>query len=137
MKKTNYPAVIVAAIAYWLLGALWFGLLFSKQWTALEDAAGSHYKSVNPACSYIVSFLLGLLMAFVLAHVCAWRAVNTAALGGAMGILLWIGFVGPASLTTYMYEGRSLHLFAINECYPLFGLLLMGLILGAWRKKPA
>ena len=25
--KTNYPAVVVSAIAYWLLGAIWFGVM--------------------------------------------------------------------------------------------------------------
>jgi len=34
--RTNYPAVVVAAIAYWLLGAVWYGLLFNKPWMDLE-----------------------------------------------------------------------------------------------------
>ena len=34
--KTNYLAVAVAAIAYWILGALWFGVLFAKAWMQLE-----------------------------------------------------------------------------------------------------
>ena len=34
--KTNYAAVIVSAIVYWLLGAVWFGMLFMKPWMALE-----------------------------------------------------------------------------------------------------
>jgi len=33
--KTNYPAVIVAAIAYWVLGAVWYAVLFGKSWMAL------------------------------------------------------------------------------------------------------
>jgi len=31
--KTNYLAVIVCAVLYWLLGALWYGLLFNKQYS--------------------------------------------------------------------------------------------------------
>ena len=34
--RTNYPAVVVCAILYWLLGGLWYDLLFSKPWMALE-----------------------------------------------------------------------------------------------------
>ena len=28
--KPNYMAVVVAAVVYWLLGAVWYGFLFSK-----------------------------------------------------------------------------------------------------------
>src|SRR5215475_4545025 len=86
---------------------------------------------------YIVTFVLNLVIAFVLAQVCAWRNANTAGRGAAIGILLWIGFVGPVTFTTNMYEMRSTELYAINNCYPLVGLCLMGAILGVWRKKAA
>jgi hypothetical protein len=80
---------------------------------------------------------LNLLIAFVLSQICVWRNANTAARGAALGILLWIGFVGPIAFTNYMYEMRPMQLFAINEFYSLVGLCLMGLILGAWTKKAA
>jgi len=72
-----------------------------------------------------------------LAQLCAWRNANTAARGAALGILIWIGFVGPAAYTTYMFEMRPKQLFAINEFYVLVGLCLMGAILGAWTRKTA
>ena len=47
------------------------------------------------------------------------------------------GFIGPITYTTYMYEMRPKELFAINEFFPLAGLVLMGAIIGAWTKKSA
>jgi len=135
--KTNYAAVFVSALAYWILGALWYGFLFNKPWMALENISMDQAKSMNPVLPYIVTFVLNLLIAFVLAQICIWRTANTAARGAALGILLWIGFVGPVTYTTYMYELRPLQLFAINEFYPLVGFCLMGAILGAWTKKTA
>ena len=135
--KTNYAAVFVSALAYWILGALWYALLFAKPWMALEHLSEEQAKSMNPVLPYIITFVLNLLIAFVLAQICAWRNANTAARGAAVGILLWIGFVGPVTYTTYMYEMRPMELFAINEFYPLVGLCLMGAILGAWTKKAA
>jgi hypothetical protein len=129
--RTNYVAVIVCAVVYWLIGGLWYGFLFTKPWMVLEGDAPNH---VNPILPYIVTFVLNLLIAFVLAQVCIWRNANTAARGAAIGVLLWLGVVGPITLTTAMYEGRPLELFAINEFYPLVGLCLMGAILGAWKK---
>jgi len=135
--KTNYAAVFVSALAYWILGALWYGLLFTKPWMALENISMESAKAMNPVLPYVVTFALNLLIAFVLAQICIWRSANSAARGAALGILLWIGFVGPVTFTTYMYEMRPTQLFAINEFYPLVGFCLMGGILGAWTKKAA
>jgi hypothetical protein len=135
--KTNYAAVFVSALAYWILGALWYGLLFNKPWMALENISMESAKAMNPVLPYVVTFALNLLIAFVLAQICIWRSANSAARGAALGILLWVGFVGPVTFTTYMYEMRSMQLFAINEFYPLVGFSLMGAILGAWSKKIA
>ena len=135
--RTNYPAVVVAAIAYWLLGALWYGLLFNKPWMALEHMTIEQAQSVSPVIPYIVSFLLEILIAYSLAQICIWRNANTVGRGASVGVLVWIGFVGPIALMTYMFEMRPKALFAINEFYPLAGLVLMGAILGAWTKKTA
>ncbi|MBZ5696688.1 MAG: DUF1761 domain-containing protein [Acidobacteriia bacterium] len=134
--KTNYWAVLVCAVLYWLLGGLWYAVLFTKPWTALENNPALQ-QSMNPIPQYIATFLLNLLIAFVLAQVCIWRNANTASRGAAIGVLLWIGIVGPITFTTYMYEMRPKELFAINEFYPLVGLCMMGAILGAWKKKAA
>jgi hypothetical protein len=135
--KTNYLAVIVSAIAYWLLGAIWYAVLFRVPWMTLEHVTDEQARAANPILPYIISFLLNVLIAFVLAQLCIWRGVTTAARGAALGIFLWIGFVGPITYTTYMYELRPWQLFAINNFYPLVGLCLMGAILGAWTKKTA
>ena len=135
--KTNYGAVFVAALAYWILGAVWFGFLFSKPWMALEHMAVEQASSMNPVLPYVITFLLNLLIAFVLAQMCIWRNASTAARGAAVGVLMWIGFLGPVTYTTYMYEMRPKELFAINEFYSLAGMCLMGAILGAWTKKSA
>lgn len=135
--RTNYPAVIVAAVAYWVLGAIWYGVLFGKSWMVLEHMTEEQARSMNPVLPYVISFLLNLLIAYSLAQICVWRNADTVGRGASVGVLLWIGFVGPITYTTYMYEMRPKELFAINEFYPLAGLVLMGAILGAWKKKIA
>jgi hypothetical protein len=137
--KTNYWAILVCAIVYWLLGGLWYDVLFTKRWMALENMNAATANSGNPRwiLPFILTFLLDLLIAFVLSQICIWRNANTAGRGAAIGIILWIGIVGPIVYTTYMFEIRPKELFAINEFYPLVGLCLMGAILGAWKKKIA
>jgi Protein of unknown function (DUF1761) len=135
--KTNYFAVVVCAVVYWLLGGLWYGLIFSKRWMELENMTEAQARGMNVALAYIITFILNLLMAYVLAQLCSWRNANTLGRGAAIGVLLWVGIVAPITYTTYMYEMRPKELFAINEFYPLVGLCLMGAILGAWTKKTA
>lgn len=135
--KTNYAAIVVSAVVYWLLGTLWYGFLFQKQYLGLEHFTEDQLQAAYTISPYIITFLLNLLIAFVLAQICIWRNANTAAKGASLGILLWIGFIGPTTYTTYMYEMRPKSLFAINEFFSLVGLFLMGLIIGAWTKKAA
>lgn len=135
--KTNYAAVVVAAVAYWVLGAVWYGVLFSKPWMALENMSMEQARSMNPVLPYVITFVLNLLIAYSLAQICIWRNADTVGRGASVGVLLWIGFVGPITFTTYMYEMRPRTLYAINEFFPLAGMVLMGAIIGAWTKKAA
>ena len=135
--KTNYWAILVCAIVYWLIGALWYAVLFRAPWMALELANAQPSSRMNATVPYVITFLLNLLIAFVLAQICMWRNANTIGRGAAVGILLWIGFVGPITLTTQLYESRPMELYAINQFYPLVGLCVMGAILGAWVRKAA
>ena len=57
----------------------------------------------HPVTPYIVSFLTGLLISFVLAQLCAWRNAATAARGASLGVLLWLGIVAPVTYTMNMY----------------------------------
>jgi len=78
-----------------------------------------------------------LVIAFILALVCASQKADTAVKGAQTGILMSIGFVATTTLTTYLYEGRPFHLFLINVGYIVVGLALMGAVIGAWKKKAA
>lgn len=135
--KTNYAAIVVAAVAYWILGAVWYGVLFSKSWMFYEHMSMEQAQSMSPVLPYIITLILNLLIAYVLSQICLWRNATTAGRGAAVGVILWIGIVGPITFTTNMYEMRPKELFALNEFYPLAGLVLMGAIVGAWTKRTA
>jgi len=136
--RINYLAVVVAAVVYWLLGALWYGVLFAKQWMALmgisKEQAEQQGQSAIP---YVVAFLCGLVIAYVLALVCNASGATTAGKGASTGVLMWLGFVGTTTLTTYQFDGRPIALWAINYGYALIGFLITGAILAIWRKKAA
>ena len=135
--RLNHAAIIVSAIVYWLLGGLWFGLIFSKPWMALEGMTAIQRQQINPIMPYIIAFVTALFLSYVMASVCLWRRVDTASKGASLGVLLWIGFVATTTLACYQFEGRPFHLFLINFGYCLVGMTIMGAILGGWIKKTA
>jgi hypothetical protein len=102
---------------------------------ALEGMTQAQAQSAHVAKLIVITILLDLLIAYGLANLCAWRNANTAGRGAAIGVLLWIGFVGPIAYTTFLYEGRSIVLYGLDYLYPLVGLCMMGAILGLWNRK--
>ena len=131
----NYLAILVAGISNMVVGFLWYGPIFGKAWMALRGINPDQI-SPNPLI-YVVSFLLSLLMALVLSvfshHVDASIQAMSLVLGLLVALLVWVGFVGPATFQNNMYSGISKQLYAIDYGYVLVALLIQGAIIGVWR----
>jgi hypothetical protein len=128
-------AVIVAAVLHWLLGAAWFSM-FKQQWIVgtgktMEQLMASGMPAWLP-------HLITLIANFAMAYALGWLILATGTPGIFRGIhmaaLLWVGFVASTFATEYAFEARSLSFFAINTGYPLVGMMIMGVVLGAWKK---
>jgi hypothetical protein len=72
VTKHTMIVIFVTAIFQWLLGALWYGLIFKKSWTALAGFSETN-KPKNGAMTMVFSFIACLLLSYVLAHVIALR----------------------------------------------------------------
>jgi Protein of unknown function (DUF1761) len=133
--KVHYPAVIVAAVAHFVLGAIWFTAL-SKPWqTAIGKTMEELTREGSAPNGYVVAFVANLIIAWVLGRLMIATGKTTALGGMALGALLWLGFTGTTMATEFAFEARSLEAFAIIASYPLVGMIIMGAILGAWRGK--
>jgi hypothetical protein len=130
--QINYLAVLVAALIQWILGALWYSVLFGKQWKALvgqkKDA-----KAVNFIVAMIASFIGGLFLSFALAHIINWSFASNFPWGSFIGFICWLGFVAPLLFAQTLYENRSYKLFAINVFYWLFAFVISGGLLAQWQ----
>ena len=141
MSKINYPAVVVAAILYWALGALWYSpLLFASRFIALkgwtpEDIA--RIQAEGTAKLIAVALLGSLIAAYVLAHFVNYVRARGVADGLKTGLWVCLGFIFTSNLETVIFEQRPLGLYLINNGYHLVGFLLMGALLATWRKAGA
>jgi hypothetical protein len=137
--RINYPAVFVSALAYWMLGAVWYSsLLFERPFIALKGFTPEQLEAVR-ASSHAgeigAALAVSLLTAYVLAHFVKFTGAETAASGSLAGFWLWLGFVVTTNLSTVLFEGRPVGLYLINNGYHLVGLLGMGALLAVWRRR--
>jgi len=130
----NYLAMVVAAVAHTILGALWYApFLFGNAWM---KAIGKTKEQV--AADYspwkIVGALIGsFFVAYGIARILTWIAVDPAWGGFGVALLAAICFVAATAAVNDLMEGRPCKLFFINAFYNIVGFVIMGLIIGFWR----
>ena len=132
----NWPAIAVAALAYFVLGALWYSkILFAKRWIAdLKTDVN------NPDAKKGLGLMFGgsLLLMFVQCLAIAVIANRLDIIGaGWMSGLKLGAFTGACfSATTvcinYLYEKKPLSLFLINAGYAVAGNIIAAVIICCW-----
>ncbi|MEP7167263.1 MAG: DUF1761 domain-containing protein [Candidatus Woesebacteria bacterium] len=139
MVPVNYMAVVFAAISSLVVGFLWYGPLFGKMWIkemgwSKADVAAGMKK--NMAKSYGIMFVGSLLMAFIMSHVLTFASAYLHESGLSAGLQTgfwnWLGFVAPITLSSVLFEGKSVRLWLLNNGYNLITFLVMGSILALW-----
>jgi len=123
-------AVLVSAIAQWVLGILWYGVIFRKSWSALVGLS-EEAKQKSRIFGMIASCIACLLLSFVLAHMEGWAGTSAFSGGVKIGVICWAGFIAPPLFTQHIFENRRANLFAINAAYWLLAMALGGGILAA------
>ena len=128
----NWPAVLTAALSAFAIGGLWYSpALFGKAWMRINNFTDEYLRQGNQIMIFGTSLLLSLIASFFLGMFIGPTAdIMFGATAGCMAALGWVAtFVG----IHYLFERRSLALFAINAGYSIVALTVMGAILGAWR----
>ena len=132
----NIWAVLVSAVAFWALGALWYSpVLFSKRW---QKEVGFKEENVNNTNMFLVfggSFVLMLFMVWALNFVINSHKAEDVSLGMGLHYGAFTGFF--FSMLTmginYLYQRRSFVLWLIDGIYVTLGLGIAGMILAVWR----
>ena len=133
----NNWAVLVAAVAAWILGAAWY-MTLSKPWIAAvgltpEQMAANKQKP-GASLPFIYAFASHAIMGFVLAGILGHLGPGQVTLrnGIISGAICWLGFVFTSMLVNNSFAGRDRRLLLIDGGHWLAVLMLMGAIIGAW-----
>lgn len=135
--SVNYLAVLVAGIVSMAVGFAWYSpYVLGKPWMKEKgytpEALKKEQKKMGPL--YGVSFVLGLVMAYVLTHVMvmgqAYFETDFLFSGVTSAFWMWIGFVFPVMATGQIFGEKNWRLLGIDSGYQLASLLTMGVVIG-------
>lgn len=127
----NWYAVLAAAVAFYAVGFLMYGALFSKQWMALsgytsEQLAPHRWKMG-------VSWIMPILSAIGLALVFKAARVDNIAGGVVWAIQIWFFIVLSTRLYSFVYSPEKPGLLVMDALHLLLGYLVAGAIIAGWR----
>jgi len=124
----NYLAVLVAAIAAFAVGALWYSVLFGKVWRReMGVVEGSSMSGMGK--SMVGGFIATLVMVWVLAYFYALNYINTLPTALMLAALFWLGFIATVMTNIVWYEKKSWTLYLINVSHYLVALLVAAAVL--------
>lgn len=130
---TNYLAVVVAAVASFLFGGLWYGVFGAAWLNALGKTKDQLAMSgARRALPFLISAVCLLIMAFVLAGAIGHLGPGQVTLRNGMisGAFLWFGFVVTTIATNYAFHGAKPSLTLIDAGHWLGVLLIQGAVIG-------
>ena len=127
----SWLPVLVATVAGFILGGLWYGPLFGNAWL---KAIGKKPEDLKPSpIPFIVSFITALITAVTLAALVHALGINSWHQGLVLGLLTSIGFIATGMASDYAFCGWGVSLFCIQSGYRITYSAIMGAILGAWQ----
>jgi len=130
----NYAAVIIAALAGFGLGAVWYMVLGGVWMRAMGKTAQELSPGTGPAKAlpFIISIVALLIMAWMLAGIMGHLGSVSVRGGVITGALVWLGFVITTMGVNHAFGGAKPMLTLIDGGHWLAVLLVMGAVIGAF-----
>lgn len=133
LANLNWISVLVAFIAYFLLGALWFTLFFSKQY---KISLGRENETLQNKPIFIVGPALCSLVITIASAVLIY-ALNISSFGDALKFSLLVGigylFANTVNIAINPNIPRPILYGLISGTYHLVGILMVSIILVSMR----
>ena len=133
MPEVNYLAVLVAAVAAFILGSIWYSpMLFSKPWQAENIMTMEKHKANPPAMGPLLAtaFACALIAAFAMAVLLVTPQHHSLTIGLKRGFAAGVCWLATSFGSSYAFEARTLRHWMINAGYYVVQFTLMGAVLG-------
>lgn len=130
LSEINYLAVVVAALAFFAWGAIWYAPPFmGKTW---QKAVGLTEEQLRPnPMVFLGTYIAYFLMAVTLAAIARSTGASEFGDGLILGLFVGIGIVAAGIWVGGMYEHR-MNLAWINMGNAVIGTIIMAVIVTVW-----
>jgi hypothetical protein len=132
MPDVELLAVLVAALAAFAVGTVWYGI-FGAQLVEARGQSAAAVPDETPPWKIAVELVRSLLVAGVLAGLAVEAGIDTVAGGLALGAATWIGFPVVLLGGSVLWENVSPRLAAIHAGDWLAKLLAIAVIVSVWQ----
>jgi hypothetical protein len=128
----HWLAIVLAALAGFLVGGIWYGPLFGKAWMKARGISPEDAKAgMNMPLLFGTTFVLNLVAAFMLDHL---YATYDAPVGLhhslVIAAIVGVGFIATSIGVNYLFSRQPRSLFLIDAGYWITMYLVMGAIFG-------
>jgi hypothetical protein len=128
MGEIEFSTIIIAALASFVVGMLWYSpLLFLKPWKRHMKIGASDekkFKEKGMKSVMIIGFLSDILMAYGFSLLLALAIASPFY----VAFVTWLGFVLVVMISSTIYENKPWPLLIINSGYRLVSMMAMAVV---------
>lgn len=129
----SLTGVAVASVAFYLVGFLWYGLIFNEAWMAAEGVTAADAENQSPIWM-LGGFLITVMQVIGVGLVLKWRGVKSIGAAAATAVLTWLLFALPFVHYAYVYlPAHNATLLMIDGSHLLVGWLVAAIILAVMK----
>jgi hypothetical protein len=133
MPKLNPVGIAVASLAFFLIGFLWYGIIFSDAWMAANGITAEDAKGDSPIWM-AVGLLITIVQVIGLAVVLKWKGASGLTESAKTAALLWAFFSLPLTLYDYVYmPAHDSTLLMIDASHLLVGWVVSAVVLSLFK----
>ena len=131
--KMNYLAILIAAVAYFVLGALWYSpVLFGNAWLKGTGKTKEQVAADHSPMNYVIGLVTAFVSSYGIARILLWTHQGSIAAGIKIGLFVGVCFTLMAFFMNDAFEHRPKSLTFVNALYHIVGCIIAGLIIGAF-----
>ena len=140
LSSINWLAVVLAAVAFFILGGLWYGPIFGKKWQKGVGLSDDEMKNANMGKLFGSTFIFALIISFGMAMFFfgfsaepGAETTMTVDMGAMYGLMTGVFFLFPSISMNYLFARKSISLMLIDSGYHILAYTIVGVILAAWQ----